>query len=146
MVVSGVRPRLSMGVAGRRDRGSHRRCHRRHPHRSARMNSSLEDWRAHAAALAEQLTRQGAITDPAWHDVVAAVPRHVFVPEFYSDDDPPELISIDDPRWLGLVYSDETLVTQRREHPEQPGFAWSTSSSTRPSLMLRMLHMLDVLD
>ncbi|WP_165975866.1 methyltransferase domain-containing protein [Actinomadura rubrisoli] len=110
------------------------------------MTSNLDDWRAHAAALADRLTEQGTITDPAWRQVVAAVPRHVFVPEFYSDDDPPELLTASDPRWLGLAYADDTLVTQRMEHPDQPGFAWSTSSSTRPSLMLRMLHILDVRD
>ncbi|MEU6037584.1 methyltransferase domain-containing protein [Actinomadura sp. NPDC047616] len=108
------------------------------------MTGLSDDWRTHAAALADRLAEQGVITDPAWRRVVAAVPRHVFVPEFYSDDDPPELITARDPRWLGLAYSDDTLVTQRREHPDQPGFAWSTSSSTRPSFMLRLLHLLDV--
>lgn len=108
------------------------------------MSSSTAGWRSRAAALAGQLTEQGVITDPAWRDVVASVPRHIFVPTFYSDDDPPELLGAGDPRWLPLVYSDDTLVTQRKEHPEQPGFEWSTSSSTRPSLMLRMLHLLDV--
>ena len=110
------------------------------------MTGNPDDWRARAAALADRLTEQGAITDPVWREVVAAVPRHVFVPEFYSDDDPPELLSASDPRWLALAYGDETLVTQRKEHPDQPGFQWSTSSSTRPSLMLRMLHILDVRD
>lgn len=78
--------------------------------------------------------------------MVAAVPRHVFVPEFYSDDDPPDLIAAEDSRWLELIYTDDTLATQRREHPDQPGFAWFTSSGTRPSLMVRMLHILDVED
>jgi methyltransferase of ATP-grasp peptide maturase system len=110
------------------------------------MTSSPDDWRAHAATLADRLTEQGTITDSVWRDVVATVPRHMFVPEFYSDDDPPELLNAGDPRWLGLAYSDDTLVTQRKEHPDQPGFAWSTSSSTRPSLMLAMLHILDVRD
>lgn len=107
---------------------------------------TAEDWRTRAAALADRLTEQGVITDPVWRCVVADVPRHAFVPEFFSADDPPERITTDDPRWLPLAYSDETLVTQRKEHPDQPGFAWSTSSSTRPSLMLRMLHILDVGD
>ncbi len=110
------------------------------------MTGNLDDWRIHAAALADRLIEQGTITDPAWGEAVATVPRHVFVPEFYNDDDPPELLSAGDPRWAALVYADETLVTQRKEHPEQPGFQWSTSSSTRPSLMLRMLHILDVRD
>ncbi|MEV5708289.1 methyltransferase domain-containing protein [Actinoallomurus sp. NPDC052274] len=108
------------------------------------MSSATDDWRVHAAALADQLTEQRVITDPAWRDVVASVPRHMFVPEFYSDDEPSGLRSTGNPRWLPVVYSDDTLVTQRKEHPDQPGFEWSTSSSTRPSLMLRMLHILDV--
>jgi protein-L-isoaspartate(D-aspartate) O-methyltransferase len=110
------------------------------------MTVSPDEWRPRAAALADQLTEQGVITDPAWRDVVASVPRHMFVPAFYSDDEPPTLVTASDPRWLDLVYSDDTLVTQRKEHPDQPGFAWSTSSSTRPSLMLRMLHLLDLRD
>ncbi|MFC4912278.1 methyltransferase domain-containing protein [Actinomadura gamaensis] len=110
------------------------------------MTVPPDDWRARAQALADQLSDQGDITDPAWRRVVACVPRHVFVPAFYSDDDPSELVDATDPRWLSLVYSDDTLVTQRKEHPDQPGMLWSTSSSTRPSFMLRMLHILDVAD
>lgn len=110
------------------------------------MTGKREDWRGLAAALATRLAEERVITDQVWRDVVAAVPRHVFVPAFYSDDDPPELLRAGDPRWLPLVYSDETLVTQRKEHPDQPGFHWSTSSSTRPGLMLRMLHILDIHD
>src|SRR5437868_7614182 len=94
----------------------------RYPHGSSRMTHSAGAWRAHAAALADRLTEQRIITDPAWHAAVAAVPRHVFVSKFFSDDDPPELLTADDPRWLGLAYSDDTLVTQRREHPDQPRF------------------------
>ncbi|HEU5158980.1 MAG TPA: methyltransferase domain-containing protein [Streptosporangiaceae bacterium] len=110
------------------------------------MSGNPDDWRTHAADLAHALAERGIITDPIWRRVVATVPRHVFVSEFYSDDDPPDLITADNPRWLEHVYSDDTLATQRREHPDQPGFAWFTSSSTRPSLMLRMLHLLDVED
>jgi methyltransferase of ATP-grasp peptide maturase system len=105
-----------------------------------------DGWRAHAAGLADRLTEQGIVTDAAWREALANVPRHVFVPAFYSDDDPPELVTAGDSRWLRLAYSDDTLVTQRKMHPDQPGFAWSTSSSTRPSLMLAMLHILDVHD
>ncbi|MFD0902192.1 methyltransferase domain-containing protein [Actinomadura sediminis] len=108
------------------------------------MTSALDGWRVHAAALADRLVRQDVVTDSAWREVVASVPRHAFVPAFY--DDASELVRTGDPRWLDAVYSDDTLVTQRKEHPEQPGFAWSTSSTTRPSLMLRMLELLVVSD
>ncbi|QFG24137.1 methyltransferase domain-containing protein [Actinomadura sp. WMMB 499] len=106
------------------------------------MTDDLDGWRARAGDLADRLVRQGAITDPVWREVVASVPRHAFVPAFY--DDASGLVGAGDPRWLDAVYNDDTLVTQRMEHPEQPGFAWSTSSTTRPSLMLRMLELLDV--
>ncbi|WP_285564913.1 methyltransferase domain-containing protein, partial [Actinomadura rubrobrunea] len=89
-----------------------------------------DPWKTHAARLAEQLAEQGAITDPAWRRTVEAVPRHVFVPGVA----------------LVLAYSDQTLVAQRKQHPDQPGFSWSTSSSTRPSFTLRLLHLLDVRD
>jgi hypothetical protein len=55
-------------------------------------------WHAYAAALADQLTEQGVITDPAWRRVVAAGPRHASVPEFYTHSDPPGLLDTDDPR------------------------------------------------
>ncbi|MBX6769030.1 MAG: methyltransferase domain-containing protein, partial [Actinomadura rubrobrunea] len=89
-----------------------------------------DPWKAHAARLAAQLAEQGALTDPAWRRAVEAVPRHVFVPGVS----------------LVLVYSDATLVTQHKQHPDQPGFAWATSSSTRPGFTLRLLHLLDIAD
>jgi protein-L-isoaspartate(D-aspartate) O-methyltransferase len=101
------------------------------------------DWQGRAAALADRLGEQGLITEPEWRDAVASVPRHMFVPEFY-DDDSGRFVRAGDARWSELVYSDDTLVTQRMEHPDQPGFHWPTSSSTRPGLMLRMLDILDV--
>lgn len=107
------------------------------------MIAGLTNWRKHAEALARKLAAQGVITDAAWLETVKRVPRHIFVPAFY-DDDPPTLIDSDDPRWLAMAYADDTLVTQYREHPDHPGQLWATSSSTRPSLMLFMLHTLDV--
>ncbi|GGU97042.1 protein-L-isoaspartate O-methyltransferase [Actinomadura cremea] len=101
-----------------------------------------DGWRTRAGALADRLVHEGTINDPVWRGVVASVPRHAFVPAFY--DDAAGLVRSSDPPWLDAVYSDETLVTQRKEHPDQPGFEWSTSSTTRPSLMLRMLELLDV--
>jgi Protein-L-isoaspartate(D-aspartate) O-methyltransferase (PCMT) len=53
--------------------------------------------------------------------------------------------------WLDQVYSDDSLVTQYMAHPSlmrarnQPSLV-STSSSTMPSLMARMLEALDVHD
>ncbi|MGH4016736.1 MAG: methyltransferase domain-containing protein [Pseudonocardiaceae bacterium] len=55
------------------------------------------------------------------------------------------------PLWLERVYSDDSLVTQCMTHPSlttvrQQPLLVSTSSSTMPSLMARMLEALDVRD
>jgi len=61
-----------------------------------------------------------------------------------------ELVDGTDPnhhqRWLNEVYSDKSLVTQYALTPGTPDLWQSTSSSTRPSLMARMLTLLDVHD
>lgn len=55
-------------------------------------------------------------------------------------------------KWLGLVYSDETWVTQFNGHdidwadPQPISNATPTSSSTMPSLVVRMLEDLGVQD
>jgi len=45
--------------------------------------------------------------------------------------------------WLDTVYSDESLTTQCGQIPGTD-LIWPTSSSTKPSLMARMLHLLDI--
>lgn len=86
--------------------------------------------------------------DPQWATAFAEVPRQVFVPRFYPDLDAPEVVDGADPdrqeEWLDGVYSDESLVTQYRLTPGTTDLWQSTSSSTRPSLMARMLTLLDV--
>lgn len=88
--------------------------------------------------------------DPRWATAFAEVPRHVFVPRFYPDLDAPEAIEGANPdqqeQWLGGVYRDESLVTQYALTPGTTDLWQSTSSSTRPSLMARMLTLLDVHD
>jgi protein-L-isoaspartate O-methyltransferase len=104
------------------------------------------DWRPYAAALAADLT-QAAVLAPDWRPAFEQVPRHMFVPEFFTADD--QRVSADDPaqhdRWLTAVYSDESLTTQFMTAPGSD-LSWPTSSSTRPSLMARMLGLLDVTD
>ncbi|MBV9313972.1 MAG: hypothetical protein JO100_09565 [Pseudonocardia sp.] len=46
--------------------------------------------------------------------------------------------------WLDAVYSDDSLVVQRADAPGVED--WPTSSSTMPSLMVRMLELLNVTD
>lgn len=104
----------------------------------------MDDWRKRAGRLASQLEEKGAISDPAWRAAFATVPRHVFVPHFYDDD---LIIRGDDPdrrdQWFSAVYSDESLVTQRIPVPGID-LLWSTSSSTMPSLMAKMLEQLEI--
>ncbi|GAA3820827.1 methyltransferase domain-containing protein [Streptomyces coacervatus] len=92
------------------------------------------------AALAETLEAGGQLTDPTWRKVFEAVPRHPFVPEFWTlAGGALRHVTSADPQWLDLVYADDALATQLTD-----GVA--TSSSTAPGLMLTMLQTLDVAD
>jgi methyltransferase of ATP-grasp peptide maturase system len=104
-------------------------------------------WKAKAVALANELESQGHLTDSRWRAAIEAVPRHVFVPEFYDDDH--KLVDSADPAqhdcWLSAVYSDVSLVTQRAQLLGTD-IDWPTSSSSMPSLMVDMLEALAVAD
>ncbi len=86
--------------------------------------------------------------DSQWSAAFADVPRHIFVPRFYPDLNAPEVVDGADPDqrsyWLDEVYTDKSLVTQYALTPGTTDLWQSTSSSTRPSLMARMLTLLDV--
>lgn len=102
------------------------------------------DWQPAAARLA------GKVTDPVsrWRPLVAAMPRHVFVPRWWERDEPAGWTVHDGtasvPDWLATAYSDRSLVTRvgpahadharPGEHP--PGRP--TSSSTMPGLVVAM--------
>lgn len=113
------------------------------------MSTTIEDqsWRQRAAALADELARAGTLTDPAWRVAIEQTPRHVFVPRFYGGDD--TIIDGANPdtaaAWLTSVYSDDSLVTQLA-HVHGVDRGWPSSSSTMPSLMVRMLELLNVTD
>jgi len=90
--------------------------------------------------LADELEAGGQLANPVWRKVFEAVPRHPFVPEFWTlADGVQRRVTASDPDWLDLVYSDDALATQMTA-----GVA--TSSSTAPGLMLVMLQALDVTD
>lgn len=96
----------------------------------------MREWRGHAARLAVEVAAGGR-----WRAAFEEVPRHVFVPEFFGDDGE-RVDAADRPE---TVYADTSLVTQVRAAPGT-GLTWPTSSSTRPSLMARMLELLEVED
>lgn len=108
--------------------------------------------------LASQLADGGSLTSPAWRAAVEAVPRHLFVARFYRETDAPGLTTwipiapdrVSESEWLRAAYADESLITQFDGHeidwtnPRPVVGAHPTSSSTMPSLVVRMLELLDV--
>ncbi|MFF2558026.1 methyltransferase domain-containing protein, partial [Nocardia sp. NPDC058058] len=100
---------------------------------------------AHAAQVRE-LDAAGVLVDPAWRAAFEGVPRHAFVPYFWTgrgagherlwgEDPDPEQRA----RWLRGVYTDTPLATRLRDGE-------LVSSSSQPSLMAKMLNALDVCD
>ncbi|MEV7522475.1 methyltransferase domain-containing protein [Streptomyces sp. NPDC091371] len=100
---------------------------------------------AHAAQVRE-LTAAGVLEDPRWRAAFSAVPRHVFVPYFWTgrgagherlwaEDPDPERRA----RWLRGVYADTPLATRLRD-------GRLVSSSSQPSLMAKMLSALEPAD
>ncbi|MEW2302856.1 ATP-grasp peptide maturase system methyltransferase [Streptomyces sp. NPDC006655] len=110
--------------------------------------------------MAEGLARDGSVGDLRWLATVAEVPRHRFVPGFYLSAGKPDehgltvwepvTAALDPGKWLAAAYSDATLITQFDD--QEPDWAAPrirhggapTSSSTLPSLVLRMWADADV--
>lgn len=125
----------------------------------AAVDAAAEPLRA---ALAVRLAEAGLPADPAWQHAVEIVPRHRFVPGFYAQTDrrdehglavwEPVTAAVDARHWLEAVYTDTTLITQfdggepdwDRPAPRTGGAP--TSSSTLPSLVLRMWMDADLAD
>lgn len=94
--------------------------------------------RALRREMVTALVNDGTLTDDHWRHAFLAVPRHVLVPAYYQASE--RINGQTDPqRWLTLVYSDTTLITQRR--PDAV-----TSSGTMPSLVAMMVQALEVED
>ncbi|GAA3729977.1 methyltransferase domain-containing protein [Salinactinospora qingdaonensis] len=105
------------------------------------MTVPEQRWRPLARGLAARI----AADHTPWHEVFAATPRHVFVPEYWDrSTGEPQRITSASPEWPAGVYADDALATRLQQHPDYPGVWVATSSSTRPSLMLSMLEALDV--
>ncbi|MGW6485595.1 methyltransferase domain-containing protein [Streptomyces sp. NPDC055056] len=106
--------------------------------------------------LVSTLTENGSLRTAPWKQATAAVPRHEFLRDGFFRRVKGSAASwapvlADDPQWLEACYEDESLVTQIAgtivpadicgEIMREP-----TSSSTLPSLVLRMLEELQVED
>lgn len=102
----------------------------------------MTDWQRRARALADTLAASGALTDPRWHAAVEHVPRHEFVPRFWSQgsDYRWHAHTVDTPGWWDTVYSDAPLTTELGNTTRGQV---ALSSSSQPGLMVRMLEMLD---
>lgn len=107
------------------------------------------NWRPYAKRLAAEVTHLAS----RWRPVIEAVPRHVFVPRWWTRqgtdpgccdtwtlNDGPS----DEPGWLEAAYCDRSLVTQvgplHADHADQgdlPAGA-PTSSSTMPGLVVQL--------
>ncbi|RAJ40454.1 methyltransferase of ATP-grasp peptide maturase system [Kitasatospora sp. SolWspMP-SS2h] len=113
------------------------------------MNTSAEL----RAAMVDGLTGDDAVTDPGWDRAARTVPRELFVgayflPEQGSGPTGYRVVREGEPGWLEGVYTNQTLITQLdgRTRPEEVAGGAVTgvpsSSSTLPSLVLRMWHQL----
>ncbi len=113
------------------------------------------DWKARAERLA------GEVTHPVsrWRPMVAAVPRHVFVPRWWAWSQRGPLLwhgtweprdgPADPDAWLDAAYSEKSLVTRvgphHADHADHAGQAQQqtgrpTSSATMPGLVVHMFR------
>ncbi|MCG8914369.1 methyltransferase domain-containing protein [Actinokineospora sp. PR83] len=118
------------------------------------MTAPDPDWTPLARDLVHALVRGGHLSTREWVEAFAAVPRHVFTPVVIESTGGGYRTLADTPGeradWLRAVYSDTSLVTRQRPH--RAGYTFpggtpvqvSTSSSTMPSLMARMVEALDL--
>ncbi|MGH3940387.1 MAG: protein-L-isoaspartate O-methyltransferase family protein [Pseudonocardiaceae bacterium] len=98
----------------------------------------------YASQLTQALVSRGVL-DESWTDAFTQVPRHLFLPAFYTRTPggwgliTPETVGQE--RWLQLAYHDVTWV----QHLDGPGNTPGTpaSSSIQPSLAARMLTALE---
>ncbi|TCC43781.1 methyltransferase domain-containing protein [Kribbella sindirgiensis] len=106
------------------------------------------------------LVGAGHVRSKEWRAAVEDVPREEFIPEFFAKIDRTDGPTLWDPisaersgaeRWLRLAYEDLSHVTQLNGQISpadvlEPVDGNPTSSSTMPSLVVRMWEDLDVVD
>jgi protein-L-isoaspartate O-methyltransferase len=106
----------------------------------------MPDWRDRAEQLAAELGARGVLPDPRWEAALRETPRHEFVPRWLAQDEAGRWYPVahDDPatvaEWTARTYTDVPLVTA----VDDAGLP--ISSSSQPSLMVRMLDELAVAD
>ncbi|MFE0257266.1 ATP-grasp peptide maturase system methyltransferase [Streptomyces sp. NPDC059010] len=105
--------------------------------------------------LADELAKRGQLTDPAWRSAVEAVPRDAFLDATVfrpngTQWEPVRRDQLGESEWLRMVYSNTTWVTQvdgaSATDASGPLPGRPTSSSTLPSLVLRMVELGDIRD
>ncbi|MEV7012926.1 protein-L-isoaspartate(D-aspartate) O-methyltransferase [Streptosporangium sp. NPDC051022] len=107
------------------------------------------DWKPLARRLADEVVGPGS----RWHSVIAAIPRHLLVPRWWStpDDGKPGAWQLrdgplDERVWSETAYHNLSLVTAvaglHADHatPDDTPAGEHTSSSAMPSLVLRMIR------
>lgn len=106
-----------------------------------RTDPARREWAPRARQLADDLRSRGELRDPNWHDAVASVPRHLFVPRVHAHRDGAwQEIAGGSPDGLDLVYANRSLVTALSER----GSTAAGAHSAKPGLLVRMLEALDV--
>ncbi|MGW7412946.1 methyltransferase domain-containing protein [Streptomyces sp. NPDC054863] len=106
-----------------------------------------EERAAMRGLLASVNENLGAAMAPAWESAYWAVPRHCFLPAtVWAGDDLVECSRGTAPEtWLRHAYADTSVVTQINDGQEAGADdRWASCSASAPSIVFRMLDMLDV--
>lgn len=112
-------------------------------------------WQPLARRLAEHLTAEGVLNDPAWREAFERTPRHLYLPRFHDLDDrgrlgPVQTLSGDAAdHALAAAYADRTLVTRYAvagTGPDGTEVRVPTSSASMPRVVAVMLDRLKVAD
>ncbi|MFF2845263.1 hypothetical protein ACFVT5_02875 [Streptomyces sp. NPDC058001] len=109
------------------------------------------NWGPKARSLADSLRESGDIRSQRVYEAVAATPRHAFVPKYFQNTGGVptlwrERAEGDGIEWMEPIYTNASLVTElgAGERVEGGWHGVPTSSSTQPSLTVRMLEDLGI--